>query len=312
MAVGTFRTHGQCACAVEVSSCEVDAGAELTVTVRASCPHGCDLRGQSVSIRNPDGAELAQAELTDLDGNAFVTGASALAAPLEVGEHTYRMVLPTQEKDGVSHEETTTAFSFVVVAHAASVNVWGLRSAIAAGERFRISVGIKCSTGCKLAGRPLSVFDHEGAPVGAASLLDDVWPGTGALYFAEVELQAPRTPGDYQWQVKTPGSDASASHAAGECTFAIKVVNPPDHEVTIEAFDGETQAPIKGAHVLLHPYRTFTDEEGVAKIKVAKGRYQLFVSGFNYIAYENIIDVRSDVTARAELTMEPDGQEDYR
>jgi hypothetical protein len=82
--------------------------------------------------------------------------------------------------------------------------------------------------------------------------------------------------------------------------------------VTVEAFDSETQTPIKGAHVLLHPYRALTDERGVAKVKVAKGRYKLFVSGFQYIAYQNIIDVAGDVATRAELAAEPEGQEDYR
>jgi hypothetical protein len=82
--------------------------------------------------------------------------------------------------------------------------------------------------------------------------------------------------------------------------------------VTVEAFDSETQAPIKGAHVLLHPYRALTDDRGMAKIKVAKGRYKLFVSGFNYIAYQHMIDVAGDVTARAELIAEPEGQEDFR
>src|ERR1700687_3103467 len=59
-------------------------------------------------------------------------------------------------------------------------------------------------------------------------------------------------------------------------------------------------------------YRALTDERGMAKLKVAKGRYKLFVSGFQYIAYQGIIDVTGDVTARAELTSEPEGQEDYR
>jgi hypothetical protein len=229
-----------------------------------------------------------------------------------VGEHVYRAVLAAQEQDGVLHEETSAAFSFVAMAHAASVNVWGFPSAIAAGERFRFTVGIKCSAGCKLAGRQLSIFDHEGAQVGAASLLDDIWPGTSALYFAEVQAQAPLTTGDHEWQVKIAGWESGVPHAAGSFTFAVKVVSPPDHEVTVEAFDSENQTPIKGAHVLLHPYRALTDESGVAKVKVAKGRYQLFVSGFNYIAYQNIIDVAGDVTTRAELTVEPEGQEDYR
>jgi hypothetical protein len=312
MAAKKLKTHGRRTCAVEVSPGEVDAGAELAITGRVSCPMGCDLRGQSVSIRNPQDAELAAAELTELDGEAHMTGAFAVPAPVSAGDHIYRAVLAAHEKDGVLHEETSIAFSFATRAHAASVNVWGLPPAIAAGERFSFKVGIKCSAGCKLTGRQLSVFDHEGAQVAAACLHDEVWPGTSALYFAEVEANAPLAAGDYRWQVATPAWDCGVPHAAGAFVLAVKIVDPPDHEVTVEAFDRETRTPIKGAHVLLHPYRTFTDEGGVAKVKVAKGRYKLFVSGFNYAAWENIIDVAGDITTRAELAAEPEGQDDYR
>jgi hypothetical protein len=310
MAAKAVRMHGRRTCAVEVSPVEVDAGVEFTVTVRASCPDGCDLTGQSVSIRDQGDTEAARAELAQLDGES--TAAFVLRAPLEVGEHVWRAVLAAHDKEGISHEATSTTFSFATRAHAASVNVWGMPSAIPAGERFSFMVGIKCSTGCKLAGRPLFILDRQGAQVGAASLGDDIWPGTSALYFAEVEAQAPLATGDHRWQIETAGSDAGVPHAAGSVAFAIRVVGPPDHEVTVEAFDREKQAPIKGAHVLLHPYRALTDVRGTAKIKVAKGRYRLFVSGFNYIAYQDIIEVAGDVTMRAELTAEPEGLEDYR
>jgi hypothetical protein len=307
----TGGTHGRRICAVEVSPGQVDAGAELTLAVRVSCPNCCDLAGQSVSIRKRNGTELTSAPLSELDGERYVTSAITLRAPLEVGEHIYRAVLAAQEKGGVLHEETSAEFAFVVVPHEASVNVWGLPSAIAAGERFRFKVGVKCSAGCKLAGRKLSIFDHEGAQVAEAQLVDDIWPGTGALYFAEVEALAPLQIGDFEWRVETPGSD-EVPHAAGSCSFAVKIVSPPDHEVTVEAFDSEQQTPVKGAHVLLHPYRAFTDESGVARVKVAGGRYTLVVSGFRYVAYESIIAVTSDVAIRAELTSEPEGEEDYR
>ena len=312
MAAKAVRTHGRRICAVEVSPVEVDAEAELTVTARVSCPHGCDLSGQSISIRARDDTELARAELTERDGEACVAGALVLRAPIETGEHTYWAVLAAQQKDGVLHDETSTEFSFTAKPHATSVNVWGLPSAIAAGERFSLKVGVKCSSGCRLTGRPLSIFDQEGAQVRAASLLDEIWPGTSALYFAEVEAQAPRTTGDHQWRVRIPGSDSGVPHAAGSFDFAIKVVSPPDHEVTVEAFDGEKQTPIEGVHVLLHPYRAVTDANGVAKLKVAKGSYKLYVSGFNYIAHESTLTVAADLTTRAELAVEPEGQEDYR
>ena len=306
------RTHGQPTCTVEQSAHEVDAGSELTVTVRLSCPHGCDLKGRRVSVRAQDNTELASAELMERDGEAFIARAVPLRAPLRVGVQVCRAVIAAQEQDGVLHEATSAEFSFVATAHATSVNVWGLPSAITAGERFRITVGIKCSAGCKLTGRQLSIVDDEGAQVGAGCLREDLWPGTSALYFAEVEAEAPMAIGDHRWQATIPGSDLGVPHAEGVITFAVKVVSPPDHVVTVEAFDGEKQTPIAGAHVLLHPYRALTDGSGVARLNVAKGRYQLFVSGLNYIAYQNIIDVAADVTTCAKLMAEPEGQEDYR
>jgi hypothetical protein len=284
----------------------------LAVTVRLSCPHGCDLKGRRVSVRAHDSTELASAELIERDGEAFVARAVPLRAPLKVGVQVCRAVVAAQEQHGVLHEVTSADFLFVAMAHTTSVNVWGLPSAITAGERFRFTVGIKCSAGCKLTGRQLSIVDDEGAHVGAGRLREDLWPGTSALYFAEVEAEAPMAIGDHRWQATIPGSDSGVPHAEGVITFAVKVVSPPDHVVTVEAFDGERQTPIAGAHVLLHPYRAITDGSGVARLKVAKGRYHLFVSGFNYIAYENIIDVAADVTTRAKLMAEPEGHEDYR
>jgi hypothetical protein len=312
MAAREFLKHRQRVCAVDVSPCEVDAGTELTVAVRVSCPDGCNLRGQSVSIRSHDDTELARAEVTEFGGEAYVTSACVLRAPLDAGEHVYRAVLAALEKDGVLHEETSAEFSFATKAHTANVTVWGLPSAIAAGERFGLTVGIKCSAGCLLAGRRFTVFDHEGAQVGAGNLLDDVWPGASALYFAEVEAQAPPAIGNYKWQVESLRWDLGVPHAAGSFTFVVNVVSPPDYQVTVAAFDSETQTPIDGAQVLLHPYRSRTDETGVAKVKVVKGRYKLFVSGFNYIPNENIIDVTGDVTIRVGLAVEPEEQEDYR
>src|SRR5215471_16140103 len=305
MAAGSTRTHGAPTCTVEQSTHEVDAGAELSVTARLSCPHGCDLKGRRVSIRAQDDTELASAELDERDGEAFVARAVPLRAPLRVGVQVCRAVVAAKLQDGVLHEATSAEFSFVAKAHATSVSVWGLPSAIAARERFSFTVGIKCTAGCKLAGRQLSIFDDGGAHVCSGTLSEDLWPGTSALYFAEVEAEAPMAIGDHRWQARIPPSDLDAPHAGGAVTFAIRVVSPPDHEVTVEAIDGEKQTPIAGAHVLLHPYRALTDGSGVARLKVAKGRYRLFVSGFNYIAHEAIIDVAADVTTRAELMAEP-------
>ena len=310
MAARAARTHGAPTCAVEQSTHEVDAGAELTVTVRLYCRYGCDLKGRRVSIRADDDTELASAEFMERDGEAVVAREVPLRAPLGVGVQVCRAVVGAQDEP--LHEATSTEFSFVAKAHPTNVSVWGVPSTIAAGERFRFTVGSKCPVGCNLTDRQLSIFDDEGAQVCGGYLREDTWPGTSALYFAEVEAEAPLALGDHRWQARILSFDSGVPHAEGAIIFTVKVVSPPDHEVKVEAFDGEKQTPIAGAHVLLHPYRSFTDANGVARLKVTKGRYRLFVSGFNYIAYENIIDVAADVTTRAELMAEPEGQEDYR
>src|SRR5262249_33558660 len=152
-----------------------------------------------VSIWSADGTEVARDELAEVDGDASVTRAIVVRAPLDVGEQRWRAVIAAHKTGGVLHEETSSEFSFTTVAHAASVHGWGLPPAIAAGERFSFKVGIKCSAGCRLSGRPLCILDGEGAEV-ATGTLRDVWPGTDALYFAEVEARAPLTTGDHTWQ----------------------------------------------------------------------------------------------------------------
>src|SRR2546423_710421 len=99
MAAKAVRTHGQPRCAIEISPSEVDAGAELTVKALVSCPDGCDLSGQSISIRDQEDTELASSELTAFDGEAYVTSVFVLRAPLDVGEQIYRAVLAASEKD---------------------------------------------------------------------------------------------------------------------------------------------------------------------------------------------------------------------
>jgi hypothetical protein len=143
-------------------------------------------------------------------------------------------------------------------------------------------------------------------------LLDEAWPGTNALYFVEIEATAPLATGDYEWRAEIPEPSSKPPHAAGSFTFTLKVVSAPDCEVTVEAFDSASQTPISGACVLLHPYRGRTDETGVAKVKVTRGRYKLHLSGFNYIPYENNIEVAGDFATRVELAAEPEGQDDCR
>ena len=194
-------------------------------------------------------------------------------------------------------------------AHALELTVWDVPSATVAGERFAVAAGARCSAGCDLGGRELRIVDHEGSLACPVKLGHDVWPGTQALYFAEVEARAPREAGSHPWEAKMTGWDAELSHAPGSFPLIVRVVTAPDCEVTVRAVDREKQTPIKGARVVMHPYRAVTDSNGIARVKVASGQYDILVSGSRYLPACASIVVTADMVTSAELDADQPDEE---
>ncbi len=189
--------------------------------------------------------------------------------------------------------------------HTTTVVVWDVPTSVVMGERFRIKVGVKCSSECSLAAGRFAIDDHTGARVATGRLPGGLWPGTTGLYAAEVELQAPAEQGLYTWSVRAPAGEVGVSHEEGSATFGVRVVTRPEHRVIVEAFDYESQSPLAGARVMMHPYQAVTDARGVAELRVAKGTYRLFVSQARYMTFGLPVDVTGDLTTRAELSLEP-------
>jgi hypothetical protein len=288
-------------CLVEFSPSEVDAGAGVALKVRVECPGQDGLRSSSVSIRNQQDAELARADLRKRSDGTYEANDIVVAAPRVVGEHRYRAVVVAADNGGALHEQASTEVCFTVKPHAAQLNVWDVPSAIVAGERFRVSIGVKCSAGCDLRGQELCIFDQEGSRAGTVKLGHDVWPGTEALYFAEVEARAPLTAGSHQWEARITDCDSELPHATGSFSMGVRVVSPPDCEVTVRAVDREKQTPIKGARVVMHPYRAVTDGNGIARVRVARGQYDILVSGPRYMPACASVEVTADMITSAEL-----------
>jgi hypothetical protein len=55
----------------------------------------------------------------------------------------------------------------------------------------------------------------------------------------------------------------------------------------------------------MHPYHAATDGRGIAEVQVATGAYTLFVTQSGYLTFGLPIEVSADMTARAELDVEP-------
>jgi hypothetical protein len=295
-------SNERCTCTVEVAPDEADAGTDITLKVQFAYSGEDDLRAPRASIRDGEGVELAQAELIEAeDDDAYVSEDIVVAAPRSAGEYVLRAVVLVPDKEGALQELASSDVPIVVKAHEAALNVWDTPSAIVAGSRFKFMVGVRCSAGCCLAGHRLAIFDQQGTQVGAAKLGSDIWPESDALYVAEVEAEAPSSTGAHQWEVRTAAWDCELPHETGAAAVSLRVVPLPDYEVTIEAFDREKQTPIKGARVVMHPYRATTDERGIARVKVTKGHYEIFVSAAKYVSISTSADVTADMITRAEL-----------
>ena len=298
--------RGHVEIALEVSPEVVDAGAEITFHARVSCSPSGDLVGHGLKVKDQAGAGVGTLELAELDDDENAVGTLAVKAPVKTGDYVWSVVSPAVVKDGVSYAEASKAISFTVTPHTTRVLAWDIPSTVVAGDKFKIKVGIKCSSECKFADKAFAIYDHKGVEIASGTLSGDISPGTSGLYFATVELKAPSSADLYQWSVKSAGKDLERPHAEGAAEFSLRVVARPECVVKVEAVDRLSQEPVAGAQVALHPYRTVTDERGLAEIRVAKGAYNLFVAKSKYLTVGLPVDVTADMTTRAELDLEPE------
>ena len=288
----------------EVSPGEVDAGADMTLKGTVSCSPAGDLRGRTLLIKDQDGTLAESIELTAFDGETNETSEFVVKAPVRPGAYTWLAVCPSHAQAGVSYEQRSTPFSFSVKPHSTQVVVWDAPSTIECGEHFSVKFGVKCSAECRPDGWAVEVRDHEGQQLVRAILSDAPWPETAALYYTEVDLTAPDTEGLYAWEAKATGAGLDVPHAECIASFSVRVVPTPECVLTVEAIDMESQTPVEGAKVVVHPYRAFTDERGVAQVRVPKGEYRLFVSGKNYFPFCRDGEVETDIAIRAELAVD--------
>ena len=110
---------------------------------------------------------------------------------------------------------------------AARVVVWDVPAAIERGGRFNVRIGIACSSARRPDGWRVEVRDHEGGSRATATVGEEPWPCTDALYHAEVALVAPEAEGLYTWEVAAVTRVASATGVTVS-VVANGVAPPPD------------------------------------------------------------------------------------
>jgi hypothetical protein len=284
---------------------QIDAGADITLKVRVSCPHACDLQGKTVQLLAQDGALIKEVSLGSFRKGTNETSEFTAKAPAEVGECTWSVVFPAQDVGDVSHLASSTSIRFTVKAHLTTVIVWDSPSPTPMNCQFTIKVGVKCSAECQLTDAAVEVYDGAGAQVATGRLGATPLPQTSNLYWAEVELAAPANEDVHTWTVKFPAAGLELPHEAASSRFHFRTARPPEHWLTVHVIDKESRMPIKNVHVLAHPFRTFTDAQGVAKLQVPNGKHELYAAKDDYATFQTDIDTSSDAAIEVELVPRP-------
>jgi len=282
----------------------VAAGGEVTLYCALRAEHASDLLGLEVQYLDGAGETIGTSGFDTLDGSTLTTGPLVLRAPSELGQHDWRAVFTDPE----SGEQTICEFAVEVIAHKTSLLVWGAPSAIACGTDFTVTVGLKCSGGCTMAGRRIDIVDESGASVGAVTMGAETLAGTSGLFQSTVRLRAPDQIARQFWQARIDGDDDVLPHQPALARFGLNFVAPPDHRVTIEVTDAETGAPMRGASVVLHPFRGTTDASGIAAFGVCKGEYTMMVSAARHEPVTHYITVTDDYVSQVRL--QPEIKED--
>src|SRR5688572_29720393 len=288
---------------------ELEAGADIILKVKVSCPEGCDLRGMPVSVMAAD-ETLGASELATFDEAVNETEAFALEAPGQVGEHAWTILFPTHEIEGAVHQESSLVVSFATRPHATSMAVWDVPSPVIVNGSFTIKVGVKCSVTCQLAGRLIEVCDGTGAPISEGRLGVTPWPGTIALYAGEVELAAPGTEGTTSWSARFAAADPGLPHDEASAAFSFRTVRPPEHRVTVRVADKETKAPLENVEVRLGAFRASTDAQGRASVELPGGVYALDAWKAGYEMRNRTVTVGKDRTIRVEAVVAPERDPD--
>ena len=291
---------------VDVSPAEVAAGGKLALRCAVRFDPARDLRGSSVDVYDDAGGPVGKLTFTARDGAICTTDTLAITAPATLGQHDWRAVL-TGQKAGPD-AEFSQRFTFDVVPHKTGLLVWGAPAAIAVGSEFSVKLGLKCTAGCSMAGRKVEIVDAQGKLVASARMRRATLPGSSGLHQAEVTLRAPAEISRQVWEARFKGDRRALPHTPGAANFGLNFVAAPEHRVTVAVLDAATRAPIRGASVVMHPFRATTGDDGIATLMVCAGDYAIKVSAARHDPVSLTATIAQDHAATAELS--PEQEED--
>jgi hypothetical protein len=290
---------------------DVPAGDTVAVAARASCPDGHDRTGMAIMVTAPDGQAAMHAFAMHADG-VSETAAIALTAPPRLGVHVFRFTLPAHEIAGTRYAQAELDVPMRVTPQATSLAVWDVPSPVVADTRFVIKAGAKSAANATLARCAIEVCDEAGEVAGRGVLSDAPLPGTGALYWTDIPLQAPPTEGVATWTARFEASELDLPHDGAQTSFSAAVVRPPEHVLSVKVIEQATAAPIPDVELRLGAYRGTTGASGLAEIALPKGRYELRVWKVGFEAPPRPVELDADAFVEIEALVVPEEDPDAR
>jgi hypothetical protein len=196
--------------------------------------------------------------------------------------------------------------------HDITLAVWGIPDATPAGERFAVKVGAKSSAALQLGGGRIALRDSAGAVVASSALGGSPWPGTSALFWANVELQAPTVAGVLALSAHFDAAELDPPHRGAAFAFNVTVVEPPAYTLTVKVIEKKTAAPVEDAQVRLGPHRATTGASGLAEMRIANCRRELHVWKAGYDALVTAVEIDGDTFVQVEVTAVAEEDPDAR
>jgi hypothetical protein len=208
----------------------------------------------------------------------------------------------------IDRDTSTTTAAPELKPHETSLAIWDVPSPLVVGRSSKLKVGVRCSSGCSLAGQKVQIHDATQQHIAEAAVGPTPWSGTAGLYWTELDVVAPDIEGTHTWTAEFVAANLDPPHLRASSNFTVNTVKPPDHRVTVEILQQDTKAPIDVSEVRLGIYRTVTNTDGIARLDVPKGTYELSAWKLGFDLVTQPVEVSEDLTIKLELpvTVEPE------
>ena len=189
-------------------------------------------------------------------------------------------------------------------AHEISLAVWDVPSPVRVSGSFSVKAGARCSEGCPLNGQEIFIRFTSGTTVGRSKLGAEPWPGTTALYWADVHLVAPDVAGTHVYDATFVPAHLESSHGPAASRFSFIAAPPAEHVIDVKIFDKTTGTSIGDVEVRFGMYRCHVGDSGEGRVQLPKGCYDIVVYKLGYQALPRPIEVSGD--AVVEIAVEPE------